>query len=71
MDALLLRVSEVAKVLGLGHSKVYQLIKSGRLPAVKVDGVVRVTRYAIEEYIATLPPLIDDGAAAQAAPAPK
>lgn len=55
-EALLLRVSEAAELLSVGDSKVYQLIRSGRLAAVQVDGAIRVTRGAIDDYIASLPP---------------
>lgn len=37
MDPLTLTVRDTAKALGLGRSKIYQLISQGRLEAVKVD----------------------------------
>lgn len=43
MDELLIyRISDVAAYLGVSRSKVYELIRSGRLPSVKIDGIRRV-----------------------------
>lgn len=41
-EKLLYRIPEVAKHLSLSPSKVYELVRSGRLPSVKIDGVRRV-----------------------------
>ena len=42
MEALLLRVPEAAARLGVSRAKLYELIASGALPAVKIDGCRRV-----------------------------
>jgi excisionase family DNA binding protein len=42
VEALLLRVPEVAVRLGLSRAKVYQLMANGDLPSVKVGGCRRV-----------------------------
>ncbi len=39
---LLLRPAEVAESLGIGRSKVYELISSGRLPSIRIGGSLRV-----------------------------
>jgi excisionase family DNA binding protein len=49
----LLSVSEVGELLGMGRSWVYQQIKSGQLPSVKLRGAVKVKREDLEEYINT------------------
>ena len=42
MEALLLKVPEVALQLGLSRAKVYELMAKGLLPSVKLDGCRRV-----------------------------
>ncbi len=54
MDKRLLRPEEAAHLLGISRSKVYELIRAGRLRAVKLDGSRRIPREAVEELIATL-----------------
>lgn len=51
---LLLRASEVAALLGLSKSKVYELIASGQLPRFPLGSTktVRVSRAALERWIA-------------------
>ena len=41
-DKLLYRIPEVAHYLSLSRSKVYELLRAGVLPSVKIDGVRRV-----------------------------
>jgi excisionase family DNA binding protein len=45
-DRPFLRVREVAMILGVVPSRVYQLIASGVLPSVRVGGAIRVPRSA-------------------------
>lgn len=47
-----LRIPEAAQYLGLGRSKVYELIASGRLKSLKLDTARRVPVWAIEEFLA-------------------
>jgi excisionase family DNA binding protein len=47
----LLSVAEVCELLGMGRSWVYQQIKSGQMPSVKLRGAVKVKREDLEEYI--------------------
>ncbi len=49
---LLLRAEEAAHLLGLGRSTVFGLLASGELPAVRVGRSVRVSRAAVERFIA-------------------
>lgn len=37
MDKLLFTPSEAAAVLGIGRSKVYELLSDGQLPSVRID----------------------------------
>jgi excisionase family DNA binding protein len=47
----LLSVKEVAELLRMGRSWVYQQIKSGELPSVHLGGTVKVKRVDLEEYV--------------------
>jgi len=51
MDQMLMRADEVARALGLGRSKAYELIASGQLPVVRVGRMVRVPRAALEDWV--------------------
>ena len=55
MDPLLYSVADTAELLGLGPTKVYALIKSGAIVAVRSGGQLRITKQAIDDYIASLP----------------
>jgi len=46
-----LRIPEAATVLGLGRSKVYELIASGRLKSVKLDNARRIPVWAVAEFL--------------------
>jgi excisionase family DNA binding protein len=46
------RVAEAARFLGLGRTKVYELMDSGRLAYLRIDGARRVPRRALERFAA-------------------
>jgi excisionase family DNA binding protein len=52
--ALLYTAEEVAKSLHIGRDKVYQLIASGDLKSVKIGGSRRITREALDHFVAGL-----------------
>ncbi len=54
MDALLLKVPEAAAQLGVSRAKLYELISSGALPSVRVDGCRRIRRDDLLEFVANL-----------------
>jgi excisionase family DNA binding protein len=54
MDALLLKVPEAAAQLGVSRAKVYELISSGVLPSVRVDGCRRIRRDDLLKFVAGL-----------------
>ena len=64
MEPLLYSVTDTADLLGLGITKVYSLIKSGTLVAVQSGEQLRITRQAIDDYIASLPRVVDTDAPA-------
>jgi excisionase family DNA binding protein len=53
-ERLLYRVGEAAEMLGIGRSKAWELVSRGDLPSLKIDGARRVTRAALEDYVARL-----------------
>lgn len=48
---LLLRAEEVAEVLGVSRSKVWELIWAGDLPVIRMGRLVRVPRSRLEDWI--------------------
>jgi excisionase family DNA binding protein len=51
VEPLLLRVEEVAQLLGIARSTVYALIAAGDLPVVRIGRVTRVARHALAGWI--------------------
>ena len=54
MDKLLLTPEEAATVLSLGRSKVYELIRDGRLTSVLIDTSRRIPTGALADFVAQL-----------------
>jgi excisionase family DNA binding protein len=52
MEPVLLKAGDVAKLLGLGRSKVFAMLAVGELPVVRIGRSVRVPRAALEDWIA-------------------
>jgi excisionase family DNA binding protein len=48
---LLLRVTEVAQILGVGRTKVFALLKTGELPVVRIGRSVRIPYRELREWI--------------------
>ena len=51
---LLVRPEDAAQVLGIGRTKVYELIRSGALRSVRVGGLRRIPVSALDEFVARL-----------------
>ena len=51
MDQLLLRAEEVQKALGLGRSKVYEMMAAGELPVVRIGKSIRVPADALRDWV--------------------
>jgi excisionase family DNA binding protein len=51
MDKLLLRVEEVAELLDVGRTRVYQLISCGDLRSIKIGGSRRIPSTAVQHYL--------------------
>ena len=54
MDKLLLTPTEAADVLGIGRSKVYELMRAGTLPSIRIDGCRRVPLEDLTAMVARL-----------------
>jgi len=54
MTRLLLTVSEAAEALAISRAKLYQLIASGAIVSVRIDGSRRVPVAALTDYIKRL-----------------
>jgi excisionase family DNA binding protein len=55
VERLLFTVEEVGQVLGLGRTKVYDLIRRGELASVRIGQCRRVTHAALISFVADLP----------------
>jgi len=47
-----LKVKEVAEILRCGKNQAYELIQRGEIRSVRIGRAVRVTRSALEEFLA-------------------
>lgn len=54
VSRLLYRVSEAAAALSLSRAKVYELINSGALRSVRIDGSRRIRAADLEGFVASL-----------------
>lgn len=54
MDKLLLTPTEAAAVLGIGRSKVYELMRAGTLRSVRIDTCRRVPAAELEALVERL-----------------
>ncbi len=54
MDKLLLTPVEAAQALGIGRSKVYELLRSGALASVRIDTCRRIPVGALQSLVAQL-----------------
>src|SRR6516165_9331846 len=54
MDRLLITVPEAAEALAISRSKLYELLASGAIASIRIDGSRRIPLTALEEYISRL-----------------
>jgi len=54
MDKLLLTPTEAATVLGIGRSKVYELMRAGTLASVRIDTCRRIPAAELEALVVRL-----------------
>ena len=51
MERLLLKPSEVVELLGIGRSKLYELVSEGQIPHVRIGRCIRIPSQSIEPWI--------------------
>jgi len=54
MDRLLLTPAEAAQALGIGRSKLYDLMRAGVVPSVRIGGCRRVAAVDLAEVVTRL-----------------
>jgi excisionase family DNA binding protein len=54
MTRLLLTVPEAAEALAISRSKLYELLASGAVASIRIEGSRRVPITALEEYVSKL-----------------
>ena len=61
MDKLLLRAEEVAELIGVGRTKVFELMRTGQLESVRIGACRRIPASAVFEYVQRLRAASDEG----------
>ena len=51
IDPLLLAPAEAARALGIGRSKLYELMREGRIRSVRIGTCRRVPATALDEFV--------------------
>ena len=51
MERLMLKPDEAAEILGLGRSKLYQLLADGTLPSVRLGRSVRIPAESLRQWV--------------------
>ncbi len=54
VDKLLLTPEEAAQALGIGRTKVYELIALGEIPSVKIGASRRIPAHGLQLYVSSL-----------------
>lgn len=55
MSQMLYTVPQVIQMLSIGRTRVYDLIRTGELPSVRIGASRRVSASALEEFVSALP----------------
>ncbi len=48
---LLLRIPEAAEQLGIGRTKMYEMISKGELPTIRIGRAVRISTSALRKWV--------------------
>jgi len=59
MDKLLLKPAEAAEAIGVGRSKVYELLASGDLPSVRIGASIRIPVDRLRLWIEAMTDSVD------------
>lgn len=47
----LLRVEQVGQILGVGRTKLYEMVRTGELPVIRIGRLVRVPRAELDRWL--------------------
>jgi excisionase family DNA binding protein len=53
--AVLLKVTEAARELNVSRAKAWEWVRDGRLPSVKIDGILRIRQTDLDAFVEGLP----------------
>lgn len=59
-DPILLTIADCARILQLGRTVVYQLARTGKIPAIRIGKAIRVPRQALLESLGVSKPAPTD-----------
>jgi excisionase family DNA binding protein len=48
---LLLRIPEAAETLGIGRTKIYEMISKGELPTIRIGRAVRISANTLQKWV--------------------
>ncbi len=51
MDKLLLKPMEVAETLGIGRSRMYEMLATGEIPSVRIGKSIRIPVRSLNEWV--------------------
>ncbi len=51
MDKLLFKPAEVTEILGIGRSRVYEMLACGELPSVRIGRSIRIPASALRQWV--------------------
>lgn len=51
METMLLKPAEVASLLRIGRSLVYEMLASGELPSIRLGRCIRVPRESLQQWL--------------------
>lgn len=55
ISPMLLSITTVARLIGFSRTKTYEMVQVGKIPSIIVEGRIRVTRQALDSWIAQQP----------------
>jgi excisionase family DNA binding protein len=58
---LTISVSDAAHQLGIGRTKIFELLKTGQLPAVRIGGRTLIRSADLEKFVQGLPTTLGGG----------
>ena len=51
MDKLLLKVSEAGEMIGVGRSRMYEMLYTGEIPSIRIGKSIRIPVKALNEWV--------------------